>query len=527
MTDRPLEQAGAAPAAVPPGIGAPAEFALLVSVFVVAACGLVYELIAGALASYLLGDSVLQFSTVIGAYLFAMGIGSYLSRYLDSQLPAHFLRIELLVGLIGGLMPAALFLLHAWAPAPFRLLLYGLVIVIGTLVGLEIPLVMRIMKRGYALKDLVSQVLTFDYLGALAVSLAFPLVLAPRLGMIRTGLLFGLMNAAVALWALWVFRAELPARRAHAAWSALVLAALGIAFVGADLVTRWGEDHFYGQRIVLAESSPYQRIVITDSRGQIRLFLNGNLQFSSRDEHRYHEALVHPAMSAHPAPRSVLILGGGDGLAAREILRYPDVERVTLVDLDARVTGLFRDDPRLAALNEGSLRSPRLRVVNEDAFRWLEDDTASYDVIVIDLPDPTNYSLGKLYTTAFYSLVEQRLAGSGLIVVQTTSPLYARQSFWTVARTIEAVGLTVHPYHALVPSFGDWGYLIAAHRPYRPPARFPAALEGRLRFLTPELLPGLFVFPADMQRVPAEVNRLDNQVLVRIFEREWGRVAPE
>nr|HMN81260.1 polyamine aminopropyltransferase [Burkholderiaceae bacterium] len=176
-----------------------AEVALLVSVFVVAACGLVYELVAGALASYLMGDSVLQFSTVIGTYLFAMGIGSWLSRYIDDNLPANFLRIELLVGLIGGLMPIALFLLYAWSPAPFRIALYGLVVLIGTLVGLEIPLVMRIMRRGYALKELVSQVLTFDYLGALVVSIAFPLLLAPRLGLIRTGLLFGLMNAAVAL----------------------------------------------------------------------------------------------------------------------------------------------------------------------------------------------------------------------------------------------------------------------------------------------------------------------------------------
>jgi spermidine synthase len=182
----------------------PLEVALLASVFVVAACGLVYELAAGALASYLLGDSVLQFSTIIGSYLFAMGIGSWLSRFFERQLPAHFLRIELMVALVGGALPAVLFLANAYVPGAFRFLLYAMVLLVGTLVGLEIPLVMRILRRNVALKELVSQVLTFDYLGALAVSLAFPLVLVPQLGLIRTGLLFGLMNAAVALWALWL-----------------------------------------------------------------------------------------------------------------------------------------------------------------------------------------------------------------------------------------------------------------------------------------------------------------------------------
>ncbi|HJV63556.1 MAG TPA: polyamine aminopropyltransferase, partial [Albitalea sp.] len=211
----------------------PAEIALLASVFVVAACGLVYELAAGALASVLLGDSILQFSTVIGTYLFAMGVGSYLSRFFERQLVAHFLRIELLVGVVGGLMPAALFALHTLAAPSFRFALYALVLAVGVLVGLEIPLVMRILKRHfrhrYALKDLVSQVLTFDYLGALAVAIAFPLLLVPQLGLIRTGVFFGLLNAGVALWALWLFRAELRGLRAHAAACVLVVAALAAA----------------------------------------------------------------------------------------------------------------------------------------------------------------------------------------------------------------------------------------------------------------------------------------------------------
>ncbi len=504
-----------------------AELALLASVFVVAACGLVYELTAGALASYLLGDSILQFSTIIGAYLFAMGLGSYVSRYIEHNLASHFLRIELFVGVIGGLMPAALFMLHAHLSASaaliFRLPLYGLVMLIGILVGLEIPLVMRLLKKQYALKDLVSQVLTFDYLGALLVSIAFPLIFVPQLGLIRTGLFFGLLNVGVALWTLWLFKDQLQRLRAHV-WACIAcIALLAAAFAGAEKITTWTEDKFYHEQVIFSTSSPYQRIVITQSRGDVRLFLNGNLQFASRDEYRYHESLVHPAMSAHAAPRRVAVLGGGDGMAVREILKYPSVESVTLVELDANMTRLFSEQPLLRKLNADSLLSPKARIVNADAFAWLESAQNAnevFDVIIVDFPDPTNFSLGKLYSTAFYTLLDQHLSATGYSVIQTTSPLIARRSFWTVTQTLEAVNLRTAPYHAHVPSFGEWGYIIASRRPYVMPHSLP---EG-LRFLDIKSLPLLFDFPRDMSRVPAEVNKLNNQTLVQTFEEEWGKV---
>ncbi len=513
-------------AAVPPI--RPAEVALLASVFVVAACGLLYELVAGALASYLLGDSILQFSTIIGSYLFAMGIGSYLSRFFERQLVAHFLRIELLVGLIGGLMPAVLFSLQTLPTSSFRFVLYSLVLLIGTLVGLEIPLVMRILKRHfserYALKDLVSQVLTFDYLGALAVAIAFPLLLVPQLGLVRTGAVFGLLNVGVAAWAMWLFRSELRRLSAHVIACLAVVGALLAALASADRISTWAEDRFYGDRILYSETSAYQRVVVTASRVGVRLFLNGNLQFHSRDEYRYHEALVHPAMAAHGAPKRVLVLGGGDGMAVREVLKYPSVEEVTLVELDPHMTTLLAEQPMLRQLNADALRSPKLRIVNGDAFAWLEQNRethpGSFDVIVVDFPDPTNFSIGKLYTTSFYSLVDAHLSASGYAVMQTTSPLIARKSYWTVATTIEATGLQTTPYHVHVPSFGEWGFILASRRPFRVPTQLPPGL----RFLTVEGLPAMLQFPPDMARVPAEVNRLSNQVLVQTFEEEWGRV---
>ena len=509
-----------------PGASAgPVQVALLASVFVVAACGLVYELAAGALASYVLGDSVLQFSTVIGAYLFAMGVGSYLSRFFERQLPAHFLRIELLVALVGGALPAVLFVANAYTPGAFRFLLYALVFAVGTLVGLEIPLVMRILKREVVFKDLVSQVLTFDYLGALAVSVAFPLVLVPQLGLIRTGLLFGLMNAAVAVWALWLFRHELRHLAAHALACVATLALLAVAFAGADRITTLAEDKFYQDSVVFTAQSPYQRIVVTQGKAGHRLFLNGNLQFAERDEYRYHEALVHPVMAAFSASggaaKKVAVLGGGDGMAVREILKTPGVESVTLVELDPAMTRLFSEQPTLVKLNAAALKSPKVKVINADAFQWLEQTNETFDIIVVDFPDPTNFSIGKLYTNSFYALLEQRLAASGYAVIQTTSPLVARQSFWTVVQTIESVGLTATPYHANVPSFGEWGFVIASRRPWR----LPTALPEGLRFLNTQTLPLLFDFPLDMARVPAQVNRLSNQVLVTTYEAEWGKAV--
>ena len=498
----------------------PMRHALLFSVFVIASCGLAYELIAGALSSYLLGDSVTQFSTVIGTYLFAMGAGSWLSKYITRDLIGRFIQIELMVGLLGGFSAIGLFLVFAWLSAPFKLVLYLAVFGVGVLVGLEIPLVMRILKRELAFKDLVSQVLTFDYLGALVVSILFPLVLAPQIGMVRTGLLFGMLNVAVALWALHLFRDQLPSRRWLAVQSWTIFGLLAAGFAGAGQLTGIAEAHLYADEIIYAETTPYQRLVVTRWRDDLRLFINNNLQFSSHDEYRYHEALVHPGLASLPGAKRVLVLGGGDGLAVREILKYPNVESVTLVDLDPAMTSLFSTAPALVALNQGSLNSPKVKVINADALQWLEENRDFYDFIVIDFPDPTNFALGKLYTSAFYRLLEKRLSARGLLVVQSTSPLYARQSFWCVVKTLESVGFKTAPYHALVPSFGEWGYIIAGRQDFS----IPAVNPENTRFLTSEILSGLFQFPADMARVPAEVNQLNNQVLVRYFEAEWRKV---
>ncbi len=493
---------------------------LFLTVLLVAACGLIYELIAGTISSYLIGDSVFQFSTVIGTYLFAMGVGSAVSRYLNKGLVRRFVWIELVLAMVGGFSSALLMLAFAYTQG-FQIILYALVLVMGTLVGLEIPLLMRIVQERYSFRDVIAHVLTFDYLGALGASLIFPIVLVPRLGLVRSALFFGLINAGVALWSTFLFAPQLVRRRGLQTMCVLVLCALGVGMAEARQITATAEENIYADEIIFARDTRYQHIVLTRFKDDLRLFLNSHLQFSSRDEYRYHEALVHPGIAAIPAPRSVLVLGGGDGLAVREILKYPQITEITLVDLDPEMTRLFSTLPMLTALNQKSLTSPRVHVINADAFPWVDTNTESFDFIVIDFPDPTNYALGKLYTTAFYRAAARHLSAQGFMVVQSTSPMFARDSFWCIAETLKSAGLQTYPYHLYVPSFGEWGFVLAGTHAYAPPSSVPAGL----RFLDSKGIPLLFAFPPDMAPLPEPANQLNTQVLVRMYENDWRDVS--
>lgn len=492
---------------------------LFLSVLLIAACGLIYELIAGTLASYLLGDSVLQFSTVIGTYLFAMGLGSAASRYLKDSLVARFVEIELMVGIVGGFSSSILFLAFAYTHS-FGLVLYLQVIAVGLLVGLEIPLLMRILEGRFKFSDLISHVLTFDYLGALAASIAFPLWLVPKLGLVRAAILFGIINAAVALWSTFLFKDDLRSRFTLRASAAFVLLLLFAGMFASNWIQSQADDQLYADEVIFSRQTRYQRIVVTKWKDDLRLFLNQHLQFSSRDEYRYHEALVHPGLSSLPGAHRALVLGGGDGLAVRELLKYPNLQSITLVDLDSEMTNLFTNHPMLAPLNDFSFRNPRVHVINADAFVWLDQNGGSWDFIVVDFPDPTNYSLGKLYTTAFYRLLRKHVSENGLVVVQSTSPMFSRQSYWSIVGTMKEAGFHTWPYHVYVPSFGEWGFTLAGNT-WEPPSTLPQGL----RFLTLATIPDLFTFPEDMKPVQAQVNHLNDQILVRYYEKEWKDIA--
>lgn len=494
------------------------EHLFLITIFVISTCGLIYELIAGALASYLLGDSIMQFSLIIGIYLFSMGVGSYLSKFIKSNLINKFIEIEILIGLIGGMSAPLLFLLFDVVEY-FEVYLYFFVFVIGVLVGLEIPLLMIILKDKFQFNELVSNVFTFDYIGALIASILFPVFFIPYLGLIETSLIFGIVNVLVAIIMSFAFKNLIRNSKflRFKAYFSVTLLIIALFFSGKIL--SYSERNLYGENVVLSKNSKYQRIVLTHEREDYRLYLNNNLQFSTLDEYRYHEMLVHPAMSFSKNIDSVLILGGGDGMAVREVLKYKDVKSITLVDLDKEMTSLFKNNKLLRRFNKNSLRNDKLEIINNDAFVWLKSCKIKYDVVIIDFPDPSNFSLGKLYSTFFYSNLKKILKQETVVVVQSTSPYFAPKSFWCINSTLANSFNQTIPYHIYLPSFGEWGFSMASDKMITP--KKYRKLEG-LKFYDNDFEKFCY-FPKDMKVAKVEINKLNNQNLVNYFNEEWSK----
>lgn len=524
---------------------------LLFSAFLIAACGLVYELIAGTVSSYLLGDSVTQFSRTIGVYLFAMGVGSYLSKFIvsdavDSQARAaaasnhgergtvpgalidKFIELEIVLALIGGAAAPLLFFVFSFTEH-YAYLLYTLLIVIGSLVGLEIPLLLRILKDRMNFRDLVARVLSLDYIGGLVAAVSFPvLLLRPEVGLVRASLLAGVLNVAVAFVAIYIFHAQVRLR-SQLIKGCAVLLILVTALVYSRPLQNFLDHELHTDPVVYSEQSHYQKIVITSWHEYFSLFLNNNLQFNSFDEYRYHEALVHVPTQMYLERQvkddglSILIMGGGDGLAIREFLRYPQLRHLDLVDIDPAMTKLAREHPWLKTLNGGALADPRVHVHHEDAFIFIQKPRKLYNVIILDFPDPGNFAIGKLYSDLFFQRLKRVMAPGAVAVTQSTSPFVARTAFWCIHNTIAAQGYKTLPYHTYVPSFGEWGFVAFSKDSLRMPGIL--AQQKNLRFLTPEILPALAHFPADMGPVQTEVQTLMTQNLVHYYEREWHRAT--
>lgn len=493
---------------------------LLAAVLIISICALTYELIIATLSSYLLGNSVAQFSFTIGFFLFAMGVGSLLSRRIKAHELRWFIVIELLIALFGGTSAVVLYAVFASEDVYYYAAMIGISMAVGICIGLEIPLLTRIVADRSSLSDALADVLSIDYLGALIGSLAFPVLLLPLLGVTQTGFLTGLLNVAVASLLLWAFRGRLARRWARGlTWACglvLLLMLTGTAF-STNLVHIF-EQQLYADVIIYREQTPYQRIILTRDGEDVRLYLDGNLQFSSRDEYRYHEMLVHPVMSAARSHERVLVLGGGDGLVARELLKYPDVKEIVVVDLDPAITELARAHPIFLRVNENAMNDPRVQVINDDAYKYVQASGDLFPVIIIDLPDPNNEGLSKLYSQQFYKMLAKRLTPDGVFITQAASPYFVREAFWIIANTIENSGFAMLPLRTHVPSFGEWGFVIGGmHR--LPSLEVPQGIT--LRYLTPEVLQTALVFDPDTARLPVSINTLDNPVLPHAYERGW------
>jgi len=500
---------------------------LLASVFAVAVAGLVYELIAGTLSTYLLGGSVTVFSIVIGLFLSAMGLGAWLAQFVREELARTFVVAEIALAVLGGTSALLLFAAFAWMGEGYPVVLGAVCLGAGALVGLEIPLLLRIVEQRTDVRVAVSQVLAVDYVGALVGSVAFPLLLLPWLGLVRASAFVGLLNLAVAAVALGVLQRDIRRRTPLAV--ATGLAGVGLAAVlwtGGDATT-WLEDQLYEDSVVMAEDTAYQRMVVTRWRDDVRLYLDGHLQFSSKDEYRYHEALVHPAMLSVPRPERVLLLGGGDGLGAQRVLQHPGVRHVDLVDLDPAVTQRFRDHPALAALNDRALHDPRVSVHHEDAVAFLDRTEQTWDVIIMDLPDPHDAGLARLYSEPTFRLALRRLHADGALATQATSPFHAPEAYWCIVSTLEAalaegdVPRVVRPGLVDVPSFGTWGVALVTRGGRSPD---PDRLDPLpTRWLNEDVLHTMWQLPGDLQRRDVEINRLGTARLATYYRAGWRR----
>ncbi|KGN33803.1 spermidine synthase [Knoellia sinensis KCTC 19936] len=483
---------------------------VLAAVFVCAACGLVYELALVALGSYLLGNTITQASVVLALMVFAMGIGSLAAKPLTRHAAVAFAAVEIVLALVGGTSVLVLYAAFAWWSL-YQPMLVVLALAIGLLIGAEIPLLMTLLQRirRQEASSAVADLFAADYVGALVGGMAFPFVLLPWLGLLEGTLVVGAVNAAAgAAVTLGLFRTSIGRRARVLVAGALVLTlATLLALAGlASTFEATARQRIFRDPVVHSERSAYQEIVVTRSmKGKdTRLFLNGDLQFSSVDEYRYHEALVHPAMSGRR--QRALVLGGGDGLAARELLGYDDVASVTLVDLDPAVVRLARQDPTLRTLNDDAFADPRLHVVHADAFAWLRANQQEFDVVIADMPDADDVATAKLYSVETYGLVRRALAPGGRVVVQAGSPYFAPEAYWTTAASLRAAGLSPTAYHVDVPSFGDWGFFLATHGP-APELRMPADAPTT-RFLDADTLEAAQTFPKDRAAMPLSPSTL-------------------
>ncbi len=492
---------------------------LLAAVAACAACGIVYELALLTLSASLNGGGIVATSLIVAGYIAALGAGALLVKPLLAHAALAFVAVEALLGIVGGLSAAALYVTFAFvddAVGSVWALAAGTAL-IGGLVGAEVPLLMTLLSRGRTAGPAdagrtLANLNAADYLGALLGGLVWPFVLLPQLGMIRGAAATGIVNlTAAAVVSVFLLRHLVSARRLATALCALA-AALGLLATllvrSADLETT-SRQRLYADPIIAYRHTPYQEIVVTRRGADMRLYLDGGLQFSSRDEYRYTESLVYPALGA--GARSVLVLGGGDGLAARELLRQPGVDTIVQVELDPDVIELARTTMREA--NGGALDSPRVQVVIGDALTWLRGRADRFDAVIVDLPDPDTPVLGRLYSSEFYALVGHALAPGGLMVVQSGSPFSTPTAFWRTVSTIRAAGYAVTPYHVHVPTFGDWGFALAKRGSAAPAPRVPADAPP-LRFLDQRVLDAATVFSGDVAPRPLEPSTLEHPRIV-------------
>ncbi len=433
--------------------------ALKISLFATGCAGIVAEFVLSTLATYIIGNAVFQWAIIMSLMLFAMGLGSRISRVFRTRLLDLFIVIEFTLSVCCAASAELAYGLAAYTKYT-GLVIYIQSFMIGCLIGLEIPIVTRLNEEYEDLRTNISNIMEKDYYGALVGGLAFAFIALPYFGLTYTPIVLGSINFLVASFLLWGFLPLIKRKKILIASFFAVLLFLILLAIFAEPIIRYGEQRKYRDKVIFSKQTPFQKIVITKWKDHYWLYINGQEQFSTFDEEKYHEPLVHPALKMSPHPENVLIMGGGDGLALREVLKHNKVKFVTLVDLDPDMTYLAQHNSILLEINKASMNSSKVTIINRDASTFLKNNSNLYNVIILDLPDPDSIDLMHVYSERFYRMLKKHLTKGGIMVTQATSPLFSRKAFLCIKRTIAASGFAVLPYHNQIPTMGEWGWIL-------------------------------------------------------------------
>lgn len=497
---------------------------LKLCLFATGLSGIVAEYILATLATYFLGDSVFQWAMIVSVMLFSMGLGSRLSQYFKTSLLKKFIFIEFALSILVAFSSLCTYTIAAFTDYTV-LIIYGMGIIIGILIGIEIPMVVRLNKEFESLRVNIASVIEKDYYGCLAGGLFFSFVGLPILGLTYTPFVLGFINFLVALALLYLVKNNVVKKLRNKLYFAagIVVVVLLAGVLNAKPVIDWGEQSRYKDKIIFSKQSKYQRIVLTNWNDHYWLYLNGNQQLSTLDEAMYHEPLVHPVMKLTEG-KNILLLGGGDGCAAREILKYKNVESITVVDLDPAMTDLAKNHEVLKSLNNDSFNNKKVTIHNKDAYVFLENHLGFYDAIIIDLPDPRTVELGRLYSYEFYKMCYKHLRPNGLIITQAGSPYYATSAFKCINKTLGKAGFNTVPLHNQIVTMGEWGWMMGSK------TDSSEVLKKKLKSLTFEDIPTKWINNEAMDLITSfgklsmfskdsiiEANQIHNPVLYKYY----------
>jgi spermidine synthase len=414
------------------------HYGLYLAVIIVSLCSITYELIIAQSLSVISGDTVTRYCTTIGIFLFSLGIGSFLVRWLKNSI-VSIMWVEIGLSIIGGCSACIIFFVDTFVPletygeylfsASWTVLIISniLIVIIGILSGMEIPLFADLIskEKSSISSGTLSSVLGWDYVGALIGAVMFPLVFYPKLGILRISFIIGILNLIVSAYLLIIYRKKIRLKLGYILAIAFSICLLLIGVYKALHIREYFDYRFLRTynlissegKILFCKQTLYQRVIFAEDMDRLILILDQEDQFYSDREFVYHEAFVHPVMiMKEKKAKKILILGGGDGLLLREVLKYDWVERADQVDIDPVITNYALNNSWLKKINNGSLRDKRVKVFNADAAVYIRKYSDFYDIIFLDFPDIFNSKVTKLHTKEFYTYLFRALKKDGILV---------------------------------------------------------------------------------------------------------------